>query len=177
MDIQLIGSVYGTASYICSYMCKGESEEVKKVIRDALNTLPANASIRKKLSQVGNTMLSHRELSAQEAAYRLGNLPLKDSTRKVVFVNTVGPEKRTRLLKSRSELFELGDHHTAIFQPGLFDRYAARPKGDDFEEMTLAYFSVWYDTIQREDSRKKDDYPDGDRNLDTSCKIIWVGSS
>ena len=30
MDIPLIGSVYGTASYICSYMCKGESDEVKK---------------------------------------------------------------------------------------------------------------------------------------------------
>ena len=51
MDIQLIGSVYGTASYTCSYMCKGESEEVKKAIRDALNTLHANASIRKKTIQ------------------------------------------------------------------------------------------------------------------------------
>ena len=29
MDIQLIGSVYGTAAYVCSYMCKGESEEEK----------------------------------------------------------------------------------------------------------------------------------------------------
>ena len=37
MDIQLIGSVYATASYICSYMCKGESGEVKKAIREALN--------------------------------------------------------------------------------------------------------------------------------------------
>ena len=171
MDIQLIGSVYGTASYICSYMCKGESEEVKKAIRDALNTLPANASIRKKLSKVGNTMLSHRELSVQEAAYRLCNLPLKDSTRKVVFVNTVRPEKRIRLHKSRSELFELGDHDTAIFQPGLFDRYAARPKGDDFEEMTLAYFSVWYDTIPREDSRKKDDYTGPGRRSQPRYKL------
>ena len=116
-------------------------------------------------------MLSHRELSAQEAAYRLCNLPLKDSTRKVVFVNTVRPENRTRLLKSRSELFELGDHDTAIFQPGLFDRYAARPKGDDFEEMTLAYFSVWYDTIPREDSRKKDDYTGPGRRLQPRYKL------
>ena len=91
MDIQLIGSVYGTASYICSYMCKGESEEVKKAIGDALNNLPPNASIRKKLSKVGNTMLSHRELSAQEAAFRLCHLTLKDSTRKVVFVDDTSP--------------------------------------------------------------------------------------
>ena len=69
MDIQMIGSVYGTASYICSYMCKGESEEVKKAIRDSINSLPPQASIRTKLSKLGNTMLSHRQLSGQEAAY------------------------------------------------------------------------------------------------------------
>ena len=98
MDIPLIGLVYGTALYICSYMCKGESDEVKKAIREALNNLPANASIHKKLSKVGNTMLSHRELSAQEAAYRLCHLPLKDSTRKVVFVNS-----QTRKTNTTSE--------------------------------------------------------------------------
>ena len=171
MDIQLIESVYGTASYICFYMCKGESEEVKKAIRDALNTLPANASICKKLSKVGNTRLSHRELSAQEAAYRLCHLPLKESIRKVVFVNTVRPEKRTRLVKSRAELFELGDENTAIFQTGLFDRYAARPKEDDFEEMTLTHFSVWYDTIPREDSWKRDDYTGPGRRSQPRYKL------
>ena len=148
MDIQLIGSVYSTASYICSHVCKGESEVVKKVIRDALNNLPANVSIRKKLSKVSNTMLSHWELSGQEVAYRLCHLLLKDSTRKVVFVNTVRPEKQTRLLKTQAELLKLGDEDTAIFQPGLFDRYAARPNGNDFDEMTLTHFSVWYDAWQ-----------------------------
>ena len=38
MDIQLIGSVYGTAAYVCSYMRKSESEEVRKAIRDALES-------------------------------------------------------------------------------------------------------------------------------------------
>ena len=93
MDIQLIGSVYGTAAYVCSYMCKGESEEVRKAIREALESLPTQASSRKRLSKVGNTMLTHRELSAQEAAYRLCHLPLKANSRKVVFLNTARPEK------------------------------------------------------------------------------------
>ena len=83
-------------------------------------------------------------------------MPLKDSTRKVVFVYTVRPEKRTQLLKSRAGLLELGDEDTAIFQPGLFDRYAARPKGKDFEEMTLAHFSVWYNVVPRKESGKND---------------------
>ena len=69
MDIQLIGPVYGTDAYVCSYMCKSESEEVRKAIRDTLESLPPQASTRKRLSKIGNTMLTHHELSPQEAAY------------------------------------------------------------------------------------------------------------
>ena len=145
MDIQLIGSVYGTAAYVCSYMCKGESEEVRKAIREALVSLPAHASSRQRLSKVGNTMLTHRELSAQEAAYRLCHLPLKENSRKVVFLNTSRPEKRTRLLKSRSDLLQLEDDSSDIFIPGIFDRYASRPITAEFEVMTFAHFAVWYD--------------------------------
>ena len=145
MDIQLIGSVYGTAAYVCSYMCKGESEEVRKAIREALESLPAHASSRKHLSKVGNTMLTHREMSAQEAAYRLCHLPLKENSRKVVFLNTSRPEKRTRLLKSRSDLLQLEDDSSDIFIPGIFDRYASRPITAEFEAMTFAHFAVWYD--------------------------------
>ena len=137
MDIQLIGSVYGTAAYVCSYMCKGDGKEVKKTIREALESLPTQASSRKRLSKVGNTMLTHRELSAQEAAYRLCHLPLKENSRKVVFLNTARPEKRTRLLKSRSDLLQLEDDSSDIFTPGIFDRYASRPNTAEFEAMTF----------------------------------------
>ena len=95
MDVQLIGSVYGTAAYVCSYMCKSESEEVRKVIRDASESLPPQASTRKRLSKIGNTMQTHHELSAQEAAYRLCHLPLKENSRKVVFL-TLPHQKRER---------------------------------------------------------------------------------
>ena len=149
MDIQLIGSVYGTAAYVCSHMCKSESEEVRKAIRDALESLPPQASTRKRLSKIGNTMLTHRELSAQEAAYRLCHLPLKENSRKVVFLNTARPEKRMRLLKSRSELLELEDDSSDIFAPGIFDRYASRPDTPEFGSMTLAHFAVWYDVDSR----------------------------
>ena len=151
MDIQLIGCVYSTAAYICSYMCKGESEAVKKAIRDGLNSLPPNTSMRKRLSKIGNTMLTHREMSGQEATYRLCNLPLKDSSRKVIFVNTARPEKRTRLLKPRSALLEMADEDTNIFECGLLERYAQRPNNEEFNGMTLAYFAVWYDALSGSD--------------------------
>ena len=144
MDILLIGSVYGTAAYVCSYMCKGESKEVRKAIREALERLPTQASSRKHLSKVGNTMLTYRELSAQEAASRLCHLPLKENSRKMMFLNTARPEKQTRLLKSRSDLLQLEDNSSDIFIPGIFDRYASRPSTTEFEAMTFAYFAVWY---------------------------------
>ena len=115
MDIQLIGSVYGTVSYVCSYMCKSESEEVRKAIRDALESLPPRAAARKCLSKVGYTMLTHHEMNAQEAAYRLCHLPLKENSRKVVFVNATKPEKRTSLLKCKAELLQLDDDSTDIY--------------------------------------------------------------
>ena len=145
MDIQLIGFVYGTAAYVCSYMCKSESEEIRKAIRDALESLPPRATARKRLSKVGNTMLTHRELSAQEAAYRLCHLPLKENSRKVVLVNTTKPEKRTRLLKCKAELLQLEVDSTDIFVPGIFDRYASQLDSQHLANMTLAHFAVCYD--------------------------------
>ena len=124
---------------------KEKSEEVRKAIREALKSLPTQASSRKRLSKVGNTMLTHRELSAQEAAYRFCHLPLKENSRKVVFLIMARPEKRTRLLKSRSDLLQLEDNSSDIFIPGIFDRYASRPNTAEFEAMTFAHFAVWYD--------------------------------
>ena len=118
---------------------------MRKAIREALESLPTQAPSRKRLSKVGNTMLTHRELSAQEAAYRLCHLPLRENSRKVVFLNTARPEKRTRLLKSRSDLLQLEDDSSDIFIPGIFDRYASRPSTAEFEPMTFAHFAVWYD--------------------------------
>ena len=38
------------------------------------------------------------------------HLPLKENSRKVVFLNTARTENRTRVLKTRSELLELEDN-------------------------------------------------------------------
>ena len=127
------------------HMQRRKSEEVRKAIREALESLPTQASSRKRLSKVGNMMLTHRELSAQEAAYRLCYLPLKENSRKVVFLNTARPEKRARLLKSRSDLLQLEDDSSDIFIPGIFDRYALRPRTAEFKAIMFAHFAVWYD--------------------------------
>ena len=118
-------------------------------------------------------MLTHRELSAQEAAYRLCHLPLKENSRKVVFLNSARPEKRTRLLKNRSDLLQLEDDSSDIFIPGIFDRYASRPNTAEFEAMTFAHFAVWYnlDTTRGDASK-----PTSGRQPRAIAKWSWLGS-
>ena len=81
MDIQMVGSVFGAAMYVSHYICKNESQALKKVIADNLARLPEEASLRSCLSKIGNTLLSHRQLSQQEAAFLMTGLHLKGSSR------------------------------------------------------------------------------------------------
>ena len=123
-DIQMVGSVFGAAMYVSHYICKDESQALK-VIADNLARLPEEASVRSCLSKIGNTLLSHRQLSQQEAAFLMTGLHLKCSSRATVFVSTVPEERHTRLVKPSSQLRELGDEDTNVFLVGLIDRYTA----------------------------------------------------
>ena len=49
----------------------------------------------KQLREVGSAFLTHREVGAQEAAYRLLSLPMRQLSRSVVFINTNKKEERT----------------------------------------------------------------------------------
>ena len=85
MDLQYIMEPYSCIMYITSYMMKSEramSELLKKVAEES-----RAEDLKLKLRKVVSAFLSNREVSAQEAAYRILSLPLKRSSRKVVFVN------------------------------------------------------------------------------------------
>ena len=148
MDIQMVGSVYGAAKYVCHYMCKDEPQELKQLISRKLDELPDGCNQRQRLLKIGNTLISHRILSAQEAVYRTTGLHLRGSTRSSILVNTARPEKRTCILKSRLQLRAMSTEDDDIFQTGLFKRYAARPDGEPFDNMSLAHFAVWYNVAK-----------------------------
>ena len=84
MDIQVAGSVYGAAMYVTHYICKDKSQVLKHAIAEQLANLPANATARDRLRKIGNTLLSHRQLSQQEAAFLLAGLHLKGSSHATV---------------------------------------------------------------------------------------------
>ena len=47
MDIQMVGSVYGAAEYVCHYMCKDEPQQLRQLIATNLDKLPQNSTQRR----------------------------------------------------------------------------------------------------------------------------------
>ena len=66
--------------------------------------------------KVGAAFLTHREVSAQEAAYRILSKPMKQLSRQVVFLNVNTPNKRIAVLKSSNMLATLDDSDENVFQ-------------------------------------------------------------
>ena len=67
MDLQIIRSVYGAAQCICHYMCKDEPKELAQLISHNLEKLLGNCTQNSRVLKIGNTLINHRILSAQEA--------------------------------------------------------------------------------------------------------------
>ena len=98
--------------------------------------------VKQRLRKIGNTLLSQ-----EEAAFLVAGLHLKGSSRTTVFVLAIPKHQRTRLVRPSHQLQELDDRDTNVFMHGLIDRYAARPTGGPFDNMTLVHFAVWYNAV------------------------------
>ena len=120
---------------------KDEPQQLRQLIATNLDKLPQNSTQRQRLLKIGNTLISHRILSA---VYRTTGLHLRGSTRSTIFINTSKPVKRVKIHKSTHQLRKLDKSDTNVFQTGLFERYASRPSGDPFDTMSLSHFAVWY---------------------------------
>ena len=142
MDIQFIMDPYACVMYIASYMLKSEGQMSELLRRVAMEC--RGEDIKTMLRRLGSVFLNHRELSAQEAVYRILSLPLKMLSRKVVFVNTSPKQERVSLLKPADQLANLDTDSEDIYQTSLIDRYAARP--DSLNNICLAEFAANYTT-------------------------------
>ena len=94
------------------------------------------ASIKQQVRDIGNKFLNSVEISAQEAVYLVLQLPMRKSSRQVVFINTSPPEQRVQLLKPMSEIEEMEDEREEIHSGGLLKRYVERPAS--LQNVTLA---------------------------------------
>ena len=69
----------------------------------------------------GNKFLTHVEMSAQEAVYIVSHsiLPMRKSSRQLVFVNTSPPEDRVKLLKCLNDIKDMEDDCEEVYASGL----------------------------------------------------------
>ena len=106
------------------------------------------------MRRLGSVFLNHREVSAQEAVYRILSLPLKQLSRKVIFINTSSKNERTALLKPQRIIEALDEDSEDIYQTSLIDRYAARPH--NLSHMCLAAFAANYTTRSTHELAEED---------------------
>ena len=120
---------------------------------------------------MGSASLTHREVSAQEAVYRILSLPMKQLSRSVVYVDINPKQERIAVLKQSAALSQLHDDDTNVFQKSLIDRYQHRP--EELKSMCLAEFAATYVTKyhQPSDEIECDVLPASDSET-TSIQIL-----
>ena len=174
MDIQYVMDAYACVMYIASYIMKHEKSmgellnSVAKEVRDE--------DLSTQLRKIGSAFLTHREVSALEAVYRLLSMPMKRLSRAVVWVDTNPKAKRIAVLKDLKGLSKLEDDDTDVFQKSLVDRYQHRPR--EVRSMCLAEFCAKY--VVRYQSTDEDDstdaVPDADDTRETLSSQIVLGN-
>ena len=105
-------NAYACVMYVASYIMKTEramGELLKQVAAEARTD-----ELKTQLRKVGSAILTHREVSAQEAVYRLLSLPMKQLSRSVVFIDTNPKHERIAVLKTNDSLSQLDDDDTNV---------------------------------------------------------------
>lgn len=113
LDVQFVTNTYACVMHVASYVSKPE-----KTLGDILKAVSASGEHlgpKTSMKSVAKKFLTHREVSAQEAIYRLMSLPLVQGSRQIVFVPTDLPEQRTRLFKPLKLLQMLEDDDADVF--------------------------------------------------------------
>nr|XP_022300726.1 uncharacterized protein LOC111108932 [Crassostrea virginica] len=168
MDIQYVLDPFSCIVYIVSYISKAEREMGMLLKQTQIEASEGNLSARDTIKKIGSAYLNHREVSAQEAVYRVCNLKMKESSRKVIFI-PVG-ENPTRLSKPLAQIKQKNHRKTGVHEvtadnasdddgeddeddsmwmTNIVERYENRPELNLFHKMCLAEFCSDYRVLAK----------------------------
>lgn len=88
MDMQYVLDPYACATYILSYITKGQRGMSRLLEKATQEVKSGNKHISQKVRHIGNKFLNAVEISAQEAAHLLLQMPMRRATREFQFINT-----------------------------------------------------------------------------------------
>ena len=152
MDIQFVLDVYACAMYIVSYISKAQKRMSQLLQRACDEAREGNSSIKQQVRGIGNKFLNSVEISAQEAVYIVLKLPMRKSSREVIFIPTAPSEERVQLLKPMNEIEELDDDSEEVHASGLLNRYMQR--SPSLENISRADWAAYYDSCQKPFTKK-----------------------
>ena len=145
MDIQFVHNAESVAYYVCSYVCKNEPDELKMALANLISQMKTQSppiSSFARLWKIGTTVLRHRKMSAQEAAYKMSSFSMVHMSRRTVYLNA----REVRARKLKRDIHTMPRNDTDVFQPNLLDYYRKRP--DNLENLSLFSFAAWYEQAQ-----------------------------
>ena len=116
MDIQYVLNAYASFKYVVIKTEKSVGKLLKHITAEARTD-----ELKMQMRKVGSAFLTHREVSAQEAIYRILSLPMKQLSRSIVFVDTTPKHERIPVLRD-SNAKDLDDDDTSVFQKSLMNR-------------------------------------------------------
>ncbi|XP_062618787.1 uncharacterized protein LOC134280394 [Saccostrea cucullata] len=142
MDIQYIMDPYSCVAYILSYISKAEAE-IGELLADAQKEArEGNKDAASAMKQISHVYIQNREVSAQEAVYRICSMHLKECSRQVLFIPTGNDAFRMSL--PLSALHSKEGSSEDIWMPSIMDKYYSRPDTEDFDDQCLAEFCSNY---------------------------------
>uniref|UniRef100_A0A3Q3GL43 ATP-dependent DNA helicase n=1 Tax=Kryptolebias marmoratus TaxID=37003 RepID=A0A3Q3GL43_KRYMA len=142
MDIQYMLDEYSCIEYMMSYIAKPEhemAEFLKSVVED-LKT--SNVNQQDEMKKIMQAYSKQREVSAQESVARTCSLPLKKSSRSVIFIQT--DEDCVKMSLPMSKLMNMSPDEENVWMAGLPEKYLNRPLTLEFEHICLAEFVSEY---------------------------------
>ena len=87
-DIQYVLDPYSCVVYICDYLMKNNKGMSKLLEAAANEAKQGNMDLKQSVRHIGNKFLNCAEMSEQECAYSLLELPITQSSIKIEFINT-----------------------------------------------------------------------------------------
>ena len=153
MDIQFVTDAYACVVYIVSYISKAEKEISQILDCTQREARDGNLEAKAAMKKLGAAYLHNREVSAQEAAFRVCSMQLKGCSRKVQFI-PVG-ENPIRMSLPLSVLKKKSDAEEEIWMSSLPEKYMARPLSHEFHSMCLATFCSEYRVLSPSQTHAK----------------------
>ncbi|XP_060776102.1 uncharacterized protein LOC132885442 [Neoarius graeffei] len=170
MDIQFVMDAFSASVYILSYVTKGEQEPGLLLQRTQNEARNGNLDAKQTFRQLGSVYLHNREVSAQEAVYRLTHMHLKECSRDVQYIpvgeNPMRMSLPLHVLQTQPR--QQCEDNSSIFMTNIVERYENRPQSVEFEDLCLASFCSEYRVLSKSQVRASHDATE----LNNNCGFV-----